>query len=303
MHRPATRSGIPHEVPPVRREDAVAVAFDLASLEAEIAGTAFAGSIHHLPSTPSTNTLALQAAQQGAATGVWIADEQTAGRGRGGHTWHSAPGHGLYVSILTRPKLFGADALKLSLAAGLSAKTAVTETCGIDIDLRWPNDLMLDEPYGTQKKVGGILTESSMEGGAPAALAYAVIGIGINLNHPAFPSELAPLATSLRIALGHAVSREVILAALLRALASEIALVEAEVNHTRPHTTPPLATRFARASSWVRDLPVHVDEQDGYTGVTAGLDAQGLLRGRLADGSVRTVRHGGVRRAPITNNQ
>ncbi len=303
MHRPATRSDTTHEVPPVRREDAVAVAFDLASLEAEIAGTSFAGSIHYLPSTPSTNTLALEAAQQGAVTGVWVADEQTAGRGRGGHTWHSAPGDGLYVSILTRPRLFGADALKLSLAAGLAAKSAIADTCGIDIDLRWPNDLMLDDPDGTQKKLGGILTESSMEGGTPAALAYAVIGIGINLNHPAFPPELAPLATSLRISLGHAVSREAILAGLLRALAAEIALVEAEVNHTRPYATPPLATRFERASSWMRNLPVHVDEQGGYTGVTDGLDAQGLLRVRLADGTTRTVRHGGVRRLPITNNQ
>jgi BirA family biotin operon repressor/biotin-[acetyl-CoA-carboxylase] ligase len=301
MPSPATRSAKLHEVVPVRHQDAVA--FDLALVEAHIAGTPFAGNVHHFPSTPSTNTLALEAAQQGAATGVWVADQQTAGRGRGGHTWHSAPGDGLYVSILVRPRLFGADALKLSLAAGLAAKTAIAQTCGIDLDLRWPNDLMLDAADVSQKKLGGILTESSMEGGTPAALAYAVIGIGINLNHPAFPPELAALATSLRIALGRTVSREAILAALLRALEAEIALVEAEVNHPRSHATQPLALRFERASSWVRHLAVHVDEQDGYTGVTDGLDAQGLLRVRLADGTTRTVRHGGVRRLPIPNPQ
>jgi BirA family biotin operon repressor/biotin-[acetyl-CoA-carboxylase] ligase len=67
--------------------------FDLDSVEREIAATQFAGHLIHLATVVSTNDLALQAAQAGARHGVWIADEQTAGRGRGGHTWHSAPAH------------------------------------------------------------------------------------------------------------------------------------------------------------------------------------------------------------------
>jgi len=268
---------------------------NLPQLEAAIAGTPFAGHLHHCTSTPSTNTLALEAAQQNVATGVWVADEQTAGRGRGGHTWHSTPGDGLYVSILVRPSLIGADALKLSLAAGLAAARAIAETCNHDIDLRWPNDLMLHTPEGIEKKFGGILTESSME--ASGSLAYAVIGIGMNLNHAAFPEELSPLATSLRIVLGAPISRENILAALLRALESEIILLESEIAGTRQPNTPPLATRFARASSWVHNLRVHVDEDGGYTGLTDGLNPQGLLQVRLDDHTTRTVRHGGVRRA------
>ena len=288
------RSGpTPHEVVAVRDQDAVA--FALEHVEANIAATQFAGQLHHLLTTPSTNTLALEAAQSGGATGVWVADEQTAGRGRGGHTWHSTPGHGLYVSILVRPALAGPDALKLSLAAGLAAQAAIAESCGIDIDLRWPNDLMAPFADGLQKKLGGILTESSMEGGAAAALAYAVIGIGINLNHPAFPPELAPLATSLRILSGQPVSREDLLAALLRHLEQQIIQVEAEsAGHPR---AAPLAARFEAASTWVRGLQVHVEEEGGYEGTTAGLDPQGLLQIRLADNSLRTVRHGGVRRA------
>jgi BirA family biotin operon repressor/biotin-[acetyl-CoA-carboxylase] ligase len=284
-----------HEVVAVRDKDAPAAAFDLASVEAAIAGTPYACQLHHYPTTPSTNTLALEAARQNIKTGVWIADEQTAGRGRGGHTWHSTPGDGLYVSILVRPRLFGADALKLSLAAGLAASTAITRTAGIHIDLRWPNDLMLPQPDATQKKFGGILTESSIEGGS-GALAYAVIGIGMNLNHEAFPRDLADVATSLRITLGHAIPREKILAALLIALDSEIALLEAEVNGLRNPLTPPLATRFEAHSTWVRNLRVHVDEEGGYTGTTAGLNPHGLLRVRLNDNTLRTVRHGGVRR-------
>ena len=267
---------------------------NLPEVQAAIAGTQFAGNLHHLTTTSSTNTLALEAAHSGAATGVWVADEQTAGRGRGGHTWHSTPGDGLYVSVLVRPSLSGPDALKLSLAAGLAAHTAIADVSGLEIDLRWPNDLMAPFEGGTQKKLGGILTESSMEGGASAALAYAVIGIGINLNHPAFPPELSELATSLRIVTGAPVSRGSILAALLRHLESEIHRVEAEANgHLR---TQPLAARFERASTWVRNLPVHVDEDGGYTGQTAGLNPAGLLQIRLPDATTRTVRHGGVRR-------
>ncbi len=267
-------------------------------VEAAISGTQFASHLHHLTSTPSTNTLALEAAQQGVSTGVWVADAQTAGRGRGGHTWLSTPGDGLYVSILVRPTLIGADTLKLSLAAGLAASRAIAQICHHDIDLRWPNDLMLHTQEGEEKKekkFGGILTESSME--ASGALAYAVIGIGMNLNHAAFPDELAQLATSLRIVLGSPVSREAILAALLINLESEINLLESEIAGTRPPNTQPLAIRFGRASSWVHNLRVHVDEDAGYTGITSGLNPQGLLQVTLDDASTRIVRHGGVRRA------
>ncbi len=65
------------------------VSLDLELVEAGIAGTEFAGKVHHFPSVSSTNTMALEAAQLGVRSGVWVADEQTAGRGRGGHQWHS----------------------------------------------------------------------------------------------------------------------------------------------------------------------------------------------------------------------
>ena len=260
---------------------------DLGWVESQLAATPFAGQVHALAVTTSTNTLALEAAQAGVATGVWVADEQTAGRGRGGHQWHSAAGDGLYVSVLVRPRLFGADALKLSLAAGLAAFAAAGEA-GFRINLRWPNDLMVDDRDGVEKKFGGILTESAMEGGGDGALAYAVIGIGMNLNHANLPPELRPIATSLRIVGGERVSRERLLVRLLVELSEEVSLLESGRSD--------LALRFERASTWVRGLAVSVDESGGYTGVTDGLNPHGLLRVRLDDGTLRTVRHGGVRR-------
>ena len=266
---------------------------DIGAVDAGLAGTAFSGQVHHFSSIGSTNAEALQAAQEGAATGVWCADEQTAGRGRGGHTWHSVAGDGLYVSVLVRPRLVGAEALKLSLAAGLAAQAAVARVAGIGIDLRWPNDLMATPPDGVERKFGGILTESAMQG--DGELAYAVIGIGMNLNHVELPEDLRGIATSLKLVGGHAVSRDAVLVALLRALEQEVALVEAEAAGRT--VAEPLRVRFARASSWVSGLRVHVAEGDGYTGVTDGLDSTGLLQVRLDDDTRSTVRHGGVRRA------
>src|SRR5216684_1558012 len=135
-------------------------AFAVAAVEAGIVGTEFEGRLLHFPSVVSTNVLALEAAQTGARGGVWVADEQTAGRGRGGHGWHSAAGDGLYVSALVTPPLPMATALTLSLATGLAAQAAIAEATGLQVDIRWPNDLLV---HG--RKCGGILMETAV---APA---------------------------------------------------------------------------------------------------------------------------------------
>ncbi len=255
-------------------------------------GTRFAGQLVHLPRVESTNALALEAAAAGARTGVWLADEQTAGRGRGGHTWHSSPGDGLYLSVLVAPALPLRIALRLSLATGLAAQRAIRDVTGFAPDLRWPNDLLLGG-----RKCGGILVETATEPAQPAqepTLRYAVIGVGINLNHAAFPAELAAIATSLRLACGHVVSRDALVASLLHALDDELTQIEREGG--RPQTVAPeqaLLARFTRASTWVRGKRVRVD--DGYTGTTAGLSAEGFLRVEADDGTARTVLSGGVR--------
>jgi BirA family transcriptional regulator, biotin operon repressor / biotin---[acetyl-CoA-carboxylase] ligase len=257
--------------------------FDLASVSAALANTAFAHKLQHLPSAGSTNLLALEAAQSGAPHGsVWIADEQTAGRGRSNHRWHSPGGDGLYVSVLLRPQMALVDALWLSLATGLAVQSAIKTVTSLKPDIRWPNDLLLGN-----RKCAGILVETS------AMLRYAVIGVGINVNHQSFPSELESLATSLRRESGKQWARELILIELLRALEREIALLEAELNGTSIEAS--LLKRFAASSTWVRGKHVSVDEAGGYTGVTDGLDARGFLRVAGDDGVLRTVLSGGVR--------
>jgi BirA family biotin operon repressor/biotin-[acetyl-CoA-carboxylase] ligase len=266
--------------------------FNLAEVADALANTPFAGNLHHLASVGSTNALALEAAQAGAPHGsVWIADEQTAGRGRGGHTWLSTPGDGLYVSILLRPQMTIANALWLSLATGLAAQEAISTVANIQSDIRWPNDLLIGN-----RKFGGILVETSTtpaQSTAPAMLRHAVIGVGFNLNHQSFPPELTSLATSLRQETGEIWPREPILIAFLRCLNQQISLLEAELSGV--HLDSSLLQRFSAASSWVRGRRVSVYESGGYTGVTNGLDERGFLLVTSDDGATHTVLSGGVR--------
>src|SRR5579863_2617790 len=151
--------------------------------------------IRHFTSIGSTNTAAMQAALQKAPEGsVFIAEEQLAGRGRGGHTWHSEAGQGIYLSVILRPVIEASSALALSLIAGLAVHDALKEVCGVEADLRWPNDLLLGG-----KKLAGILTETSAD---MKRIHHAVVGVGVNVNHTTFPPELAAQATSLRIETG-----------------------------------------------------------------------------------------------------
>jgi BirA family biotin operon repressor/biotin-[acetyl-CoA-carboxylase] ligase len=266
--------------------------FDLPSVATALAGTAFAHNLQHLPSVGSTNVLAVEAAQAGAAYGsVWIADEQTAGRGRSDHRWHSPAGDGLYVSVLLRPQMALGDALWLSLATALAVQSAIATVTSLTPDIRWPNDLLIGD-----RKCGGILVETSAvasQSEAPAMLRYAVVGVGINVNHQSFPAELEALATSLRCESRREWACEPILIEFLRSLAKEIALLETELRGTSIEGG--LLERFAAASSWVRGKHVRVDEAGGYTGVTDGLDARGFLRVAGDDGMPHTVLSGGVR--------
>jgi BirA family biotin operon repressor/biotin-[acetyl-CoA-carboxylase] ligase len=255
--------------------------FDLHTLEAALTSTIFAGNLHFAPVTDSTNNDALTAARAGAPHGsVWFADEQSAGRGRGGNAWRSAAGEGLYVSVLLRLRIPTSRLLLLPLAAGLAAAEAVQAAADIEIDLRWPNDLLIGP-----SKTGGILVEAK---GESKGLLHAVVGIGINVHQRSFAPGVATPATSLDLATGRRVSRQALLIALLHALQREaLALKDSASSATIP-------TRIEAASTWVRGRSVEVHGPQACTGVTAGLDKQGFLLVQTASGLV-TVQTGGIR--------
>ncbi|MGD0520151.1 MAG: biotin--[acetyl-CoA-carboxylase] ligase [Terracidiphilus sp.] len=261
--------------------------FDLAALESALADTIFAGNLHFSAVTGSTNTDALEAARAGAAHGsVYFADEQLAGRGRGDHTWHSAAGQGLYASVLLRPRIPALRLPLLPLAAGLAAADAVRAVSGLSVDLRWPNDLLIGP-----RKAGGILVEANSEASTKSGMvAFAVVGIGINVHQRNFAPDLSTPATSLEMESGRRISRQPLLVSLLESLQREaLGLLDLASRQTIPR-------RVEQASTWVRGKKVDVYGPQACTGVTAGLDEHGFLLVRTADGLV-TVQTSGIRAA------
>lgn len=253
-----------------------------------VGGTLFASRIHHFFRIGSTNTTAMEAAAAGEPDGsVFFAEEQTAGRGRGSNTWESAPSVGIYCSVVLRPQLAPSDALLLSLIAGIAVSEAVERTTGLHPDLRWPNDVLIDG-----RKFCGILTEMH---GEATRVRYVVVGIGVDVNHASFSTELEPIATSLRIAAGHEWSRVQVAAALLKSLDAWYRKLTSNAADAR---TAILKT-FEERSSYARSRHVHVDAEGGYEGVTEGLDSRGFLQVRT-DSGLRTVLSGLVRAVTAT---
>ena len=240
--------------------------------------------LHHFYKIGSTNTAAMAAAAEGAPEGsVFVAEEQTAGRGRGAHVWHSAQSSGIYCSVILRPALPPAEVLVLSLAAGLAVQAAIQQVDSrVNADLKWPNDLLIDG-----KKFCGILTEMHAE---VTRVRYIVVGIGINVNQPSFPKELSDQATSLRLATGSEWSRVELTVALLKSLDHEYRqLIE------QPNARQSILRRFVERSSWVQGKKVRIEENGAsFEGITKGLDERGFLQVQTAQG-LQTVLSGTVR--------
>jgi len=155
----------------------------------------------------STNDDLESLAGDGAGDGlVLLALEQTAGRGRRGAPWFSAPGESLAFSILVRPDEPKALWPRLALAAGLAVAQAL-ESFGPACGIKWPNDVWIGG-----RKVAGILVEAGQD--------HVVVGIGLNVNTHRFPGEVAAIATSLRMETGITHSRPEVLAAVIRRFAT-----------------------------------------------------------------------------------
>ena len=251
-------------------------------LEPLVRGTVFEKHLRHYYKIGSTNTAAMAGAAEGVPEGsAFLAEEQTAGRGRGANTWQSPRSTGVYCSAVLRPNLPPSEVLLLCLAAGLAVHAAIQSVdTRVTPDLKWPNDVLVGG-----KKVCGILTEMNAEA---TRVRYIVVGVGINVNQSGFPKELG--ATSLRLQTGSEWSRVELAAALLKSLDREYReFIESSDSRES------LLFRFAQNSSWVQGKKVRIEENGtSFEGTTEGLDPRGFLRVRTAR-DVKTVLSGTVR--------
>jgi BirA family transcriptional regulator, biotin operon repressor / biotin---[acetyl-CoA-carboxylase] ligase len=248
------------------------------------AGALLGRQVHYYSSIGSTNDEARRLALAGAPEGTLvIADEQTTGRGRLQRQWWSPPGTSLLFSLLLRPPLPPAQAQQLTMCAGLAVVEAIHSQTGLAVNLKWPNDVIW-----MGGKLGGILTELETDG---ERLVYAVVGVGLNVNFSVatLPELLTP-ATSLLTALGRSTER---LPLLLAILSHWEALYRSMLEGDSPY------------QAWAAHLVTIGQEvrvsQGSKTveGHATGVDADGALLLRRADGAVEriwggdvTLRHG-----------
>jgi BirA family biotin operon repressor/biotin-[acetyl-CoA-carboxylase] ligase len=227
----------------------------------------------------STQAVAFALAADGAADGtVVVADSQAAGRGRRGRAWLDEPGASLLVSIVLRPRLEPSRLPGLSLAAGVAVASALTRAAGLTPRLKWPNDVLVGG-----RKIAGILLESRLSAAAGEARPTAVLGIGINLAQREFADDLAQRATSVWLASGRAVDRDVLLSALLNALGEWRRRLEYR-------GFAPIREQWrALADTLGRTVTV-----DGVSGVAIDIDGDGALVVNDADGRRHRVLAGDV---------
>jgi BirA family biotin operon repressor/biotin-[acetyl-CoA-carboxylase] ligase len=228
----------------------------------------------------STNDRVRALAEEGAGPfTVAIAEEQTAGRGRGGKGWHSPPGLGLWISVLLKPPAW--EAVRLSpLLVGLAACRAVERAApAVSARLKWPNDVLLGE-----RKLAGVLCEASAGGGL-------VAGVGCNVRHVLgdFPAHLRDSAVSLEMAAGRPVRRSELAGALLGEMKTLLARAPLRLEGA-------LASEVARRDALEGSL---VQVEGGVRGRARGIDASGRLVVEVAPGSRLAISAGSVTAAGV----
>lgn len=226
----------------------------------------------HEPSVTSTNDLARVAARRGwPDRSVFVADYQTAGRGRQGRSWMAPPRAGLLMSVLLRR---GAGApYAYTMLASVAVCEAIERLVGLEPAIKWPNDVMLGE-----RKVAGVLAEATGDGVETAI----VVGIGINVNLDAESLMALPNATSLGREAGYAVHRGALLLLILESMDRWLSTAERLPAGIWPAWNGRL---------WGRSQRVRVRE--------GGQELEGVVVGGALDGTLRLRTSGGAERRVV----
>ncbi len=227
----------------------------------------------------STNLWAREEGLSGAPHGsVYMADMQTAGRGRRGRVWESPVGENLYFSLLLRPAFTPHKASMVTLVMAMAVAEAV-RSYGAEAYIKWPNDIVLNG-----KKLCGILTEMHMQGSSY----FVVVGVGVNVRKREFSQEIADTATSLEAEQNIVISREELLERILKAfekfyreftLRGDLCLLQDAYNDI-----------LINRGNLVKVL----DPKEEFTGIAKGINPMGELLVEREDGEVVTVYAGEV---------
>lgn len=241
----------------------------------------FQPEIRRFESLPSTNLEAARLAADGEPEGVCVvAREQTAGRGRLQREWQSPKDAGLYFSAILRPTLPQQTWPIITLMAAVAVHQALLDAFSIKADIKWPNDLLVDE-----RKICGILAET-VETKRDRAV---VVGIGVNLTREAIPPGLEREATAVEAVTGRREEAETLLSPLTKALRENYALLN-EADGVQS-----ILDEWVARSSYASGKLIRVTEGDkSFSGITRGLERDGALRVEIDAGEIRIVHAGDV---------
>lgn len=237
--------------------------------------------LHFYEKIDSTNLEAKRLADGGAPEGtVVVADCQERGRGRLGRVWTSPAGCGLWMSMVLKPSFPAAQASMVTLVTAMAVMEAIQETAGVQVHIKWPNDLVVQG-----KKVCGILTEMSMEEGR---ISFIVPGIGVNVNNSGFPEELCEKAISLAMLTGTRISRAELTGAICRSFEKYYGdfLEKGSLAGMKDAYNEKLINRNQQV--------VISDGAGSFTCISEGIDETGALLIRREDGRREAISSGEV---------
>lgn len=248
----------------------------------------FGTKIYYQSEVNSTNHWARLLANQGEAEGaVFTAETQTHGKGRLGRSWVSAPGLGLWISVILRPRISPAELAVITIITAVAAAQAIKTVSGIQVQIKWPNDLVFQD-----RKLGGILAELN---GEMDRVHYLILGIGINVNHEAvdFPEEIAEKAISLKMVRGTEISRKDLFVEYLKEFEeSYFSLAPRDVIPERTQRFIEYATRHSATLG----KKVTISQGNGkiYHGEALALEPDGSLRIKDDTGNTRVIHSGEI---------
>lgn len=242
----------------------------------------FAKEVYWRPEVDSTNLWAGRAAGQGAENGsLFVADMQTAGRGRRGRGWESGERISLCMSLLlVQPPIKPENASMLTLVMGISVVEALQELGGVQGRIKWPNDVVLSE-----KKVCGILTEMCA---GQQGISQIIIGVGINLGQRVFPEELSDRASSLYLETGQDFDRADAAARVLEAFERNYSIFCETQDMSKLRSV--YEAVLINLGQTVRVL----EPEKNFEGIARGIDDRGELLVETPDGKMVTVYSGEV---------
>lgn len=227
----------------------------------------------------STNTVALELAEDVEEGAVVISDGQEKGRGRFGRSWVSPPGVNIYLSILLRPRIEPDQATLITILSAVACTNALRKTTGLSVTVKWPNDLMASD-----RKLGGILTEMKIIG---KKIVHSVVGAGINVNMEAgdFPDHIRTTATSVKNETGESAEREPIISEILNETDRWYRILQAG-------QTDAIISEWQRLSSTLGRQVLVTTGQGTYAGTAEAIDDKGMLLIRLPSGEQKRTSSG-----------